>query len=490
MQKKISLLSANGVLGETSEQIREAIYNLNIDRMAQYACESKKQVDYFLSVLCRSVKSKEDAEYRAEILRDFIENPSLLASLIQTFHGYDVLPEETNEVLSEIFRYGMPATTAGMLDCAYEELYVNAHYARNVIAYFSEIHDTLSDCEVKSLGLKKIKDFCREMSDSKCITELENAASKFKSENIESYKFALNVCFGEDMSISSCSIAEVFDIDEKEKRSLRSIFKKNAPVNVNIGSVATDNARNATSSAITELSGIFSDIASSIYDIFKGIGDELAFYKVAVDIKNRIQKSGMYCSFPLVLDAEADTVEAAELYDMLLLVEGKDAKSIVANDANLTQSILVRGDNNCGKTSFLRAVGTAVLFAQNGLFVCAKSMRSSIRTAILTHFSSAEKDFSDNDAAGRFEGEVKEMAALIRNVKPYSLALLNETFQTTAYREGAEGMKYILEAFTRMKCKYAFVTHISAIFEMIDRDKATFLTAKGYRLLSETRSEK
>ncbi len=490
MQKKISLLSENGALGDTSEQMREAIYNLNIDRMAYASGENKKQVEYFLSVLCRTVPNKDDAEYRAEILRDFIAYPKLLASMLQTFRSYDTLPEETNEVLSEIFRYGMPATSAGMLDCAYEELYVNAHYARNVIAYFSEIHDIISGCDVKSVGLKKIKDFCREMSDSKCITELENAASKFKSENIESYKFAINVGFEEDMRIKVCSVADVLDSDERERKGLRSIFKKNAPVTVNIGSSATDNAENAASAAIAELSGLFSDTSDSIYEVFKGIGEELAFYKVAVDIKNTLQKNGMHYSFPRVLDAEADELSATELYDMLLLTEGKNVDSIVTNDADLNDSILVRGDNNCGKTSFLRAVGTAVIFAQNGLFVCAKAMKSSVRTAILTHFSSAEKDFSDNDAAGRFEGEVKEIAALMNSVKPYSLALLNETFQTTAYREGAEGMKYILEAFSRMKCRYAFVTHISAIFEMLNDGTATFLTAKGYKVLPEIRSEK
>lgn len=482
MQKKISLLSVSETLKATSRQTSEAIYNLNIDRMARAACENKRQTDYFLSVLCREAPSKADAMYRQEILSDFIEHPELLSSMLQTFRGYDRLPEETEEVLSEIFRYGMPASSSGMLDCAYEELYVNAHYARNVIAYFSEIHDLLADCEVKSEGLCKMKTLCSDINKSKCITELENAASQFKSEHLESYKFTVNAHLDEAMRICSCSIAAVADASEKDKKGLLSIFKKNAPVTVDIGSSSVDNAQNAVSAAISELSGIFSDIAGAIYGVFKGIGEELAFYRVALDIRDRLIKNGMHYCFPEVLDAESDVLEATEIYDMLLLNEGKNVDSIVTNDVDLHKSILARGDNNCGKTSFLRSVGCAVLFAQNGLFVCAKSMKTSIRGAILTHFSSAEKDFSDNDAAGRFEGEVKEIAAIMNAIRPYSLVLLNETFQTTAYREGAQGMKDILSVFPSIKSKYIFVTHMSAIFEIFEKDAATVLTAKGYKL--------
>jgi DNA mismatch repair ATPase MutS len=151
----------------------------------------------------------------------------------------------------------------------------------------------------------------------------------------------------------------------------------------------------------------------------------------------------------------------------------------------LKQVNLVVGDNNCGKTSFLRALGTAVLFAQNGLFVCAKEMKSSIYKAIFTHFSSAEDDFCETDAAGRFEGEVKEIAAIMDAIEPHSLVLLNETFQTTAYREGAQGMKEILQIFPDINCKYVFVTHMSAIFEIFPKDEATVLTANKFKLTQE-----
>lgn len=483
MQTKISLLykHSDGSFVQ-SASAREAVYNLNIDRMVSCACDNKRTRDYFLSVLCREGANKENALYRAEILRDFIANPTLLSEMAQLFKGYDNLMEETDEVIKEIFRYGVPASAGGMLDCAYEELYVNAHYARNVIAYFSEIYELFSHYEVSSEGLLAIKSFCNAMSESKCITELESAAERFRSETYESYRFTIDAKIDEAMRICSCSVSDVQDVNDKEKRGLRSIFKKKTELSVDIGSSATDNCENALSASIGELSGIFSDIANGIYAVFKGIGEELLFYTVALSIEKMLKKNGIAYCFPDVLDAEADMLDAKGLTDMLLISEGKNAESIVTNSISLEKSIIARGDNNCGKTSFLRAVGSSVIFAQNGLFVPAKYMKTSVRNALFTHFSSAEKDFSDSDAAGRFEGEVKDVAAIIDNLRPYSLILLNETFQTTAYREGAQGMKDILDVLTHLKCKYVFVTHMKAMFSLFTEDEVTVLTARGYVL--------
>ena len=100
------------------------------------------------------------------------------------------------------------------------------------------------------------------------------------------------------------------------------------------------------------------------------------------------------------------------------------------------------------------------------------------RYGIFSHFSSAEKEFEDNDAAGRFEGEVKDIAAMIDKLRPYSLILLNETFQTTAYTEGAEGMKLILDALPMNGSKYIFVTHMLTVFKLFGEDSAEAVMLK------------
>ena len=169
--------------------------------MAEGACKNKRATDYFLSVLARPAPSIDDIKYRAEILRDLIRFPGLLESLIQLFKSYDNLSFETEEMTKEIFRYGMPASVSGLMDCTYEELYINAHYARNVIAYFSEIYDLFEDCAVESEGLLAIKNFCVQCKQSKCISIVESSAELFRSENPESYRFAVNAELDDAMAI-------------------------------------------------------------------------------------------------------------------------------------------------------------------------------------------------------------------------------------------------------------------------------------------------
>ena len=482
MQKKVSLLYKNGIPGASDKDLEKAVYNLNIDRMIAVACKNKRQSDYFLSVLCRSGASAENAEYRAQVISDLTANPDLLPDLLQLFRGYDNLMVETEEVLGEIFRYGMPTTSSGMLDCAYEELYVNSHFAKNVIAYFSEICDLLDRCDVHGQALCEMKSFCTAMKESRCITELSEASMLFKSENAGAYQFEIQAELDNAMRVCKCCISDVTDVNVKEKKSLLSVFKKKDTSTVDVGSSATDNCEAALVQAIGELSGLFADIAGGIYEVFKGLSEELMFYTVAIDLLELMKKQGMPYCLPTVLDAEADTLSATQIWDILLLNEGKTKANIVTNDVDLSKSIIAKGDNNCGKTSFLRAVGSSVIFAQNGLPVPASSMTCSVRNAIFTHFSSAEKDFTDGDVAGRFEGEVQDMAQIMHNIRPYSLVLLNETFQTTAYREGAIGMKEILDVMPRINCKYIFVSHMKVLFSLFTKEEVSTLTAVGFRL--------
>ena len=81
------------------------------------------------------------------------------------------------------------------------------------------------------------------------------------------------------------------------------------------------------------------------------------------------------------------------------------------------------------------------------------------------------------DAAGRFDGEVKAVAHIIDSLRPYSLILFNETFQTTAYDEGTEGMAGILYILPRTGAKYIFVTHLLKLFERCDPARVKLLTS-------------
>ena len=187
---------------------------------------------------------------------------------------------------------------------------------------------------------------------------------------------------------------------------------------------------------------------------------------------------------PKLLPMEADAFRTKGLYDLHLLLEGMPIGSITRNDVVIENcdGTLIRGANSTGKTCTIRSIGAAILFAQAGLPVCAESAEISLRDMLFCQFSSAEKDFDASDAAGRFEGEVKEVAAIMEKITPWSLVLFNETFQTTSYAEGAKGMQHILEALSRAGCRYIFVTHMP-IFDRMTSPRVLKLSfGRDYRI--------
>ncbi|HPZ31581.1 MAG TPA: hypothetical protein PLW17_09050, partial [Limnochordia bacterium] len=144
-------------------------------------------------------------------------------------------------------------------------------------------------------------------------------------------------------------------------------------------------------------------------------------------------------------------------------------RNIVPNDARLgsaTTGLLVQGANGTGKTTFLRSVGIGQILAQAGLPVPARAAVISVRRRILAQFS-GEDTLSAADSAGRFEGEVQEVAGVIAMLEPYSLVLFNETFQTTAFDEAAAAIFDILDVISEVNIKWVFVTHLTQLYGLL-----------------------
>lgn len=461
----------------TDPSVKTAIYDLNVDRAVRLFCKNNIVADYFLSVISEPLATLEDIRHRNGILCDLQKSPELLEGLFSVLKGYDSLRDETEELNGGIFRYGSSESSSAMLDCAYERAYISAHFVRNVIAYIYELDALLSGFELNSTALKALSSFCAEVSGDPLIKEVERGAELFRHESVENYRFRITLFFD---SLLRLEKAELVALEQKKKEkfnplaALKHKKREDIPSFIDIGSSAADNIDFAAAGALERLAESYESLANGLYERLFGMSEELKFYRAALDVAAALKNAGLPLCVPEMLSADCDVIEATGICDILLLNEGKDAHSIVPNDICISgdkDGVLVRGDNNCGKTSFLRSVGCAQLFAQAGLFVCATSFRASIRYGIFSHFSSAEKEFTDNDAAGRFEGEVKDIAAMLRALRPYSLVLLNETFQTTAYSEGAEGMKLILDALPLAKTKYIFVTHIISVFKAFGNER-------------------
>ena len=159
---------------------------------------------------------------------------------------------------------------------------------------------------------------------------------------------------------------------------------------------------------------------------------------------------------------------------------------VIPNDFKLGESnggVLVFGNNGSGKTVYLRSVGTMQVLAQAGLPIPCESAEISLFSQLATQFSESEKEFCEGNDAGRFEQEVRELAAMVETLKEGSLVFLNETFQSTAYAEGAEGLYHLLKHFSSLNIRWILVSHLRQIEEMFEPNEASVLhTAEGYKI--------
>ncbi len=77
-----------------------------------------------------------------------------------------------------------------------------------------------------------------------------------------------------------------------------------------------------------------------------------------------------------------------------------------------------------------------------------------------------------------------ELAKMVDTLEDGALVLLNETFQSTAYAEGAQSLYDLLEHFSACRIRWILVSHLRQLEHMLVPDQATLLhTAEGYKII-------
>jgi hypothetical protein len=191
---------------------------------------------------------------------------------------------------------------------------------------------------------------------------------------------------------------------------------------------------------------------------FRQLRGELAFYVGCLNLHDRLAAQDSPVCFPEPRDAAEGARTASGLYDVnLALTVGR---GVVGNDltADGAHLIVITGANQGGKTTFLRSLGTAQLMMQAGMFVSARSFRSSITPGLFTHFT-REEDVAMR--SGRLDEELARLDEIVSALTPGATLLLNESFASTNEREGSELAEGIVRALTESGVRIVFVTHLS-----------------------------
>ncbi len=206
--------------------------------------------------------------------------------------------------------------------------------------------------------------------------------------------------------------------------------------------------------------------------MFSELHEELLFYDFGVRYHQMLCDKGVPITWPTTT-TENDT-QYCGLHDLYLTLH--HVKPPTANDYCGASLVVITGANNSGKTVFMRAVGAAQLFAQAGLPLPAKEAIVCMKRCVRTVYAADEKD------TGRFEEECRLLSDIVDAVTAEDLVLLNEPFQSTAYKEGGELLKDVLEVFGTANISSILVTHLLDLKEQL-------LCASPYPIISYVASQ-
>lgn len=200
---------------------------------------------------------------------------------------------------------------------------------------------------------------------------------------------------------------------------------------------------------------VIDDINSCILSFCSELSRQLLFYSAAVKIIDFSRQIGCSLTFP---QFQSKTIKAKALYDVGLLIADSSRKGKIPNDflAEEDTFYLISGVNQGGKTTFLKSIGIAQLFAQSGLPVFADEYDCPIYKNFVSHFPKSE------DAElfhGKLAEELTRFHDLLPLMKNCALVLLNESFATTTEAEGYEIALDVLRALSKVHPTLLFVTH-------------------------------
>ncbi len=164
----------------------------------------------------------------------------------------------------------------------------------------------------------------------------------------------------------------------------------------------------------------------------------------------------------------------------------KNSNPINMNN-NKMHGVLLYGINSSGKSSLMKAIGIAVILAQAGFYVPAKSMRFSIFDAVYTRISGA-----DNIAKGlsSFAVEMLELKNIFNRATKKSLILGDEISHSTETMSGLSIVASSILKLSKLESIFVFATHLHQLPEIEDIEKLKNIIALHLSVMYNTDDDK
>ncbi len=423
------------------------IYDLELETLFSAMAQND---DFIYEITKRIILTGMDNDletiiYRQDILKDCIQNPSVIRELYQITiesvenkkrHWYGIFGDYPSSILSG----------------SREMMQMFA----SLLKKLKNIADNNAD-KFKSDGFSKFYAMIQKELDNEYFATMETHLKELKFQN----GVLISAELGKGNEGSNYVLRKP---NLKQQNWLQRIITKKPPSYTfsihprdEAGSRALSILRNR---GINRVANALAKSADHIDNFFKALRMELAFYIGCINLHEQIKKIGGHIAFPIPFDnlnRTPNKYSFKNLYDICLALTIK--QRITGNDINADGKniVIITGANQGGKSTFLRSIGLAQLMMQCGMFVPAQSFSANIINGIFTHY---RKEEDHTMQSGKLDEELLRMNNIASTIKSGSMVLFNESFSATNEREGSEIARQITLALSERGIMCFFVTHL------------------------------
>jgi len=464
--------------------------DLNLREISKFTSLSSKDIDYVLNIMSDFKSSEEDVKMRLGIIQDFLDLRDFFGIFEKQMHYFIEIKEKLSDAKRNMMR--------SSADVQSETSFLNYNRIVSACFFFSLTYKAIYNLyrefkypQLKSPHLLKLGDFLTELVESNYFKKLDEECKIFNDHVNEGVIFDVDIKMNSILRIISLrlsdfryikpaptglfySVMRAMKIEEKKQQNKQIYIEKKFTQESLISSMDDAYLKSNIEYQINLIARRLAAVYETLIDLFSNIRGELVFYKYALNMIGYMKVTGIPCCLPEISSKEQEcSADFEGLCDITLATSYKSVESkfeVVKNDYILKENDktnIIIGANQSGKTTFLRALGSSLVFARAGLPVPAVKARLSLFKNLYTHFQRYDEDLKNE---GQLDTELSEMETIVYSAGRDSVILMNESFSSTGLKDAKQIASDVLSALSYVGAKVIYVTHIP---EMRDKLRET-----------------
>ena len=478
--QEFSLLYPQGVTPDCKTLSDEAINDLSLELICEKLADDTFEHNIIKNIMIKIERNPAVIKYRTDIFDDIIHFPKLRERIKELLEQLAFLKE-----MERSLKDTAAAPIWQLVNRLNElEIYINC---------ISGINDALSQNNIKSDGLKLLKDYVSSVYEESGFEYLKEDIKGLVNEvrEIKSVSVGVNldnlmrpvevgiVSINTEPFTKTPLLSRFLDFATKENQLEQGASFHGMTKFHTVGKIAGEDPFTSNlTKVMTEMLGLtvkrlksklskYTNVSG--YNLTKLI-PEFLFYIRWADYIGKMQELHIQFCKPVIIPREKREMHAKGLYNFKLAMQKVEGKKIdiIANDIDFDADhriYIMTGPNRGGKTTMTQAVGLVFLLAQFGIYVPCESVELSPVDNIYTHFPADENKTVD---LGRLGEESQRMSEIFSQATNESLLLFNESLATTSFEEGLYIAKDVVNALRFLGPRTIFNTHMHELAMNLD----------------------